>query len=296
MDFLKELLSLKEQEAADLAVSAVKVDDHVHDQLDKAAKDEELDAQCFGLEMEDGAVVKVYVKKEQAEDFEEAMSKRLGEEDDIKTALEELGKEFEILEVVWPDEDEEEDKEGEEDEDKEDGSESLNDEVDYDDEEDDDEKKPKKENLSIGQAFVKRLQELKWSSEEDDQYSKAAAAMNRDDDDDDRDPADDIPDEHMDPEAAKQDTQQSTASSKWTIDKDDDGIKIANDRFSIELDDDEMMELMNAIADKKIARFKNEHGNVVYVFSPKGSEYILKTPEYKGGFRIPKDVVNKILD
>ena len=299
MDFLKELLAIKEADDTiepTVAATDVKVDDEVHDQLDKAAKEDDMDAQCFGLEMEDGKVVKVYVKQEQAEDFEEAMSKRLGEDDDIETALEELGKEFEILEIVWPDGDEEEeedlgdDEESEEEED--DGGDSLNANVDYEDEE------PKAEQrLTLGQRFAKRLTELKWSDEDTGEYERARNEANPRGQDD-EDSGDDIPDEHEDGDAhaPKPEAPQATKSS-WKVEKNEKGgLLIANDRFSIELDEDEALELMNAVTDKKIARFKNEHGKVVYVFTPKGSDYILKTPEYQGGFRLPKDVVDKFLD
>lgn len=292
MDFLKELFALREQEQETVAAGDMKVDDAVHSQLDKAATDDEIDAQCFGLEMEDGKVVKVYVKQEDAEAFEEAMSARLGEDDDIKTALEELGKEFEIVEIVWPDEDEEENSEEDEDGEEEDeeaeedgdGSDSMNDAVDYDDAKKESVQAP----MTIGQRFAAKLNELKWTDEEKSEYDRAA---NKDVSNDEGGEEEELPDPDEPKEMAPQ-----GASSAWTIDKDEAGIKIANDRFSIELDDDEMMELMNAIADKKIARFKNEHGKVVYVFSPRGSEYILKTPEYQGGFRLPKDIVNKIMD
>jgi hypothetical protein len=298
MNFLKELLALQEQEP-EKAVSAsdVKVDDEVHSQLDKAEKEDDMDAQCFGLEMEDGKVVKVYVKQEDAEEFEEAMSKRLGEDDDIETALEELGKDFEILEIKWPDEeDEESEEDGEAEEDEEDGGESLNPDVNYDDTA---EETPKQEQrLSVGQRFAKRLTELKWDDEESSEYERARNEANpRGSEEEETEGGEDIPDEvDGDPRAPKPEAPQATKSS-WKIDKDEKGgMAIGNDRFSIELDDDETLQLMNAITDKKIARFKNEHGKVVYVFSPKGSEYVLKTPEYQGGFRLPKDVVDKILD
>lgn len=300
MDFLKELLALREEgQEQQVAASEVKVDDEVHDQLDKAAKEDETDAQCFGLEMEDGKVVKVYVKQEQAEDFEEAMSKRLGEDDDIETALEELGKEFEILEIVWPDGDKEDeddldDEEGDDEdgEEEEDGEDALNANIDYDDTD-----KKNESRLTLGQRFAKRLTELKWSDDDSSEYERARNEANPRGQDD-EDSGDDIPDEHEDGDAhaPKPEAQQATKSS-WKVEKNEKGgLLIANDRFSIELDEDEALELMNAVTDKKIARFKNEHGKVVYVFTPKGSDYILKTPEYQGGFRLPKNVVDQFLD
>ena len=287
MDFIKELLAIREashgaQDTEEVEATDLKVDDQVHNQLDKAAEDDDVDSQCFGLEMEDGKVVKVYVKQEDAEEFEQALSAKLGESDDIQTALDELGKDFEIIDVVWPEEDDEEDDEDGEDTDTPDddtddgdGSDSLNDQVDYSD--------SKKENLSIGQRFTKKLTELKWSDDEHAAYKDAAAKHG-----DDSEASDEGQDEE--PTSKPVDT-----SSKWKVEKDEDGgMMIANDRFKLDLDEDEANDLINKVADKQVARFKNEHGKIVYVFTPRGSEYILKTPEFQGGFRIPAKVLDQI--
>ena len=73
-------------------------------QLNKSVKLDEVDTVTFGLETDDGKIVKVYVKAEQAEDFEKALGEKLGEVDDIETALNQLAKDFEIVDVEWPDE------------------------------------------------------------------------------------------------------------------------------------------------------------------------------------------------
>lgn len=92
------------------------VEDNVIDQLDKSAKMDEVDTITFGLETDDGKIVKVYVNAEQADDFEKALSQKLGEVDDIEQCLNDLTKEFEIVDVEWPDEEsEDEDSEDEED-------------------------------------------------------------------------------------------------------------------------------------------------------------------------------------
>lgn len=89
--------------------------------LDQSAKYDEIDTVTFGLETDDGKVVKVYVKAEQATEFETALSNKLGEKDDIEEILNELAKDFEIVDVVWPDKDEDTSEEDEES----DGSEVL---------------------------------------------------------------------------------------------------------------------------------------------------------------------------
>lgn len=285
-DFIKELLALREEEDDVVSAGDLKIDDQVHAKLDQEAEDDDADAQCFGLEMEDGKVVKVYVQQDQSEEFEAALSQRLGEDDDIQAALDELGKEFEIIKVVWPDEDEEgddEESDDEEDEDgvdpeEEDGSDSLNSKVDWNDD--------KKESLSLGKLFAKKLLgEAKWSDEESKEY-KAAATPDEDKGEEGED------DDKPEPE----ETKPAKVDSKWKIEKDEDGMTISNDRFSMELDSDETMTLVNKMTDKQIARFKNEQGKIVYVFTPRGSEYILKTPEFQGGFRIPQEIITQILN
>lgn len=84
--------------------------------IEKAEElNDEVDTVPFGLETDDGQIVKVYVNAEQADKFEEAMKNMLGLEDDIEEAINRLTTEFDIVDVVWPTSDEEE--EGEEDSD-----------------------------------------------------------------------------------------------------------------------------------------------------------------------------------
>lgn len=71
--------------------------------LDRAAElNDEVDTVPFGLETDDGDIVKVYVNAEQADKFEEEMKKLLGIEDDIEEAINKLALEFDIIDVVWP--------------------------------------------------------------------------------------------------------------------------------------------------------------------------------------------------
>ncbi len=85
----------------------------VADYLERAAElNDEVDTVPFGLETDDGDIVKVYVNAEQADKFEEAMKKLLGIEDDIEEAINQLAQEFDIVDVVWPKDKEESDDEG----------------------------------------------------------------------------------------------------------------------------------------------------------------------------------------
>jgi CRISPR/Cas system-associated protein endoribonuclease Cas2 len=88
----------------------------VHDYLDKADEiNNEVDTVVFGLETDDNEIVKVYVACPDADAFEQAMSERLGTEDDIEDVIADLAQEYDIVDVEWPDDNEEEEDETEED-------------------------------------------------------------------------------------------------------------------------------------------------------------------------------------
>lgn len=102
---LKKLMSefrLNEDEAAEKAADNANFEKDIVDKLDRSVKFDEVDTITFGLETDDGKIIKVYVNAEQAEGFEKALSQKLGEVDDIEEVLNELSKEFEIVDVEWP--------------------------------------------------------------------------------------------------------------------------------------------------------------------------------------------------
>ena len=75
----------------------------VTDYIERAEElNDEVDTVPFGLETDDGKIVKVYVNAGQADQFEEAMKNMLGLEDDIEEAINRLAAEFDIVDVVWP--------------------------------------------------------------------------------------------------------------------------------------------------------------------------------------------------
>lgn len=80
----------------------------VADYIERAEElNDEVDTVPFGLETDDGKIVKVYVNAEQADKFEEAMKNMLGLEDDIEEAINRLTSDFDIVDVVWPGSDDE---------------------------------------------------------------------------------------------------------------------------------------------------------------------------------------------
>ena len=129
------------------------VEQSVLNRLDRSVKLDEVDTITFGLETDDGKIVKVYVKADQADDFEKALSTKLGEIDDIEEVLNELAKEYEIVDVEWPTEDVPSDVDDEQD----DGSEVMDKKV-YDNARErkaqDQELKPNLESLNFGERFV----------------------------------------------------------------------------------------------------------------------------------------------
>src|SRR4051812_3507017 len=82
-------------------------DDAFDSKVNRAAEMDDIDTVTFGMETDDGRIVKVYVKADQADAFEKALADMLGQEDVIEDALNKLSQEFEIVDVDWPDNDEE---------------------------------------------------------------------------------------------------------------------------------------------------------------------------------------------
>jgi hypothetical protein len=151
-------------------------ENEVINKLDRSVKFDEIDTITFGLETDDGKIVKVYVNAEQAEAFEKALAAKLGEMDDIEEVLNELSKEYEIVDVEWP-----EDTEGKVKDDEEapnDGSASLDQRVygpdrsgDVEDQNDD----SKYESLSYGEDLTLTL--LESSSSIESRFTTASQLM-----------------------------------------------------------------------------------------------------------------------
>jgi hypothetical protein len=80
-------------------VSAMDVDRY----LDKAHElNNEVDSIVFGMETDDGSIVKVWVNAQEADNFEAALAKLLGQEDDVEKVINMLADKFDIVDVEWP--------------------------------------------------------------------------------------------------------------------------------------------------------------------------------------------------
>jgi hypothetical protein len=134
----------------------------VADYLERAAElNDEVETVPFGLETDDGDIVKVYVNAEEADKFEEAMKKLLGIEDDIEEAINKLAQEFDIVDVVWP-----KDKDGSDEE----GSDDVQlgaGESDFDALDDGDEMTEVARYDSLGEAVVERAAPIEDEGEDD---------------------------------------------------------------------------------------------------------------------------------
>jgi len=148
--------------------NGVAVASDVQKNIDREAKFDEIDTVTFGLETEDGEIVKVYINAEYADDFEKELGARLGEEDSIEQVLNDVAKTFAnrvgedesvIVDVEWP---------GEEDEDDEMlGAESLNQEVEHAGDDDGDDQIKTTEETSMatyGEQFAQRVLEAAESN------------------------------------------------------------------------------------------------------------------------------------
>lgn len=76
----------------------------INNYLNKAHElNDEVDTVTFGMELDDGSVVKVYVNQAQADAFEKALADMLGQEDDVEKVIDELANAYDIVDVEWPD-------------------------------------------------------------------------------------------------------------------------------------------------------------------------------------------------
>lgn len=72
--------------------------------LERAGElNDEVDTIQYGLETNDGEIVKVFINAAQADDFGAALKKLLGIEDDIEEVINRLSTDFDIVDVIWPD-------------------------------------------------------------------------------------------------------------------------------------------------------------------------------------------------
>ena len=99
---VKKLVAVKESQDFDTVTTSALKDLLRNKQRDSELRDT---TEVFALEDSDGAIVKVYVKKDQAEDFKRAIETALADEDEqskeIAEILFDLHKGFEIVSVDW---------------------------------------------------------------------------------------------------------------------------------------------------------------------------------------------------
>ena len=172
---LKDTLRKLGPEFGFLTEEVSEVEQDVMNRLDRSVKLDEVDTITFGLETDDGKIVKVYVKVDQAEDFEKALAAKLGEIDDIEEVLNTLSKEYEIIDVEWPSEES-----GDDDDETEDGSDVLDKKV-YDNAKEqatiDKQLKPKMEDLSIGEKFTMDILESHHAGTIESRFTTATQLM-----------------------------------------------------------------------------------------------------------------------
>ena len=79
--------------------------DDVARHIDLQSKSEEYDCVTFGVETNAGKVIKVYVQSDQADDFEKKLADSLLEKNaDLEDIFNELNRDFNIVDIVWPNE------------------------------------------------------------------------------------------------------------------------------------------------------------------------------------------------
>jgi hypothetical protein len=134
MSLLLEILQLLEddQSKTDADHDAIKksVTADVQKSIERKERDEEIDCVLYGVETDDGHIIKIWVMADQAAAFEEELAQSLGQDDDIEDVLRDIDSKLKncIVDVEWPDIEDDEPRPG---------SESMSDIVDYDDDEPD---------------------------------------------------------------------------------------------------------------------------------------------------------------
>lgn len=84
------------------------LEQEVSDKLTRQAKLDDVETVTFGLETDDGKIVKVFVNKDDAEKFEKLMADALGSTDSVEEAINKAAGEVDIVDVEWPEADDEE--------------------------------------------------------------------------------------------------------------------------------------------------------------------------------------------
>lgn len=75
----------------------------VNDYLERAQDlNDEVETAGFAVETDEGDIIKIYVNAQEADSFEEELSKLLGLEGDSEEAINQLAQKFDIVDVVWP--------------------------------------------------------------------------------------------------------------------------------------------------------------------------------------------------
>lgn len=173
---LKNMLSKMKSDFGFLKEDGNEAEQQIMNKLDRSVKLDEVDTITFGLETDDGKIVKVYVKVDDAPEFEKALADKLGEIDDIEEVLNELSKEFEIVDVEWPSEE----ATGDADEEEDDESDVMNKKV-YDNPKEQAETgkgmKPKLEGLSVGEQFTIDINESSHTGSLESRFTTASQLM-----------------------------------------------------------------------------------------------------------------------
>lgn len=75
----------------------------VNDYLERAQDlNDQVESVGFAVETDDGDIIKIYVSVNDADKFEEQLSKLLGLEGDVEEAINQLAQEYDIVDVIWP--------------------------------------------------------------------------------------------------------------------------------------------------------------------------------------------------
>ena len=309
--------------------------------INRSMKMDEIDTVTFGLETDDNKIIKVYVQSDQSDEFEKALSTKLGEVDDIEEVLNLLSKDFNIVDVEYPDEESEE-SEGEQESDsvdKEDGSDILDDRVFSDKNKRREGMSENKHDLSntllenttsIENRFTTAAQLMVYHAIIDLGIPEIALARNpyrasiikgikqtaeqvnansilktalknfikRSDDFEKKAEENKESDGNLDRPAIKTESVQrisiKESEESWEFNYQDEVLEISNGDFVATIEGEEVEKMLKGISNKEITICKTEDGAKV-VFSPRGSQILVKNVGQKEGIMMTSKEVDRLL-
>jgi hypothetical protein len=242
----------------------------ISDYIDRAQKlNDEVDSVAFGLELDNGSIVKVYVAADEADEFEKVLSVMLGKTDDIEQVLDDAAEQFDIVDVEWPEDSEEEEEEEDSEEEQSDSdsdSDSDGEEKSEDDSDEGEEEEEEEGNTDFDETRPARP-EPQVNSDEDEEEESEEESESEDEGEEEEEDEDSADDEEEDDSDSEKDEEEDEDEEEEEDDSDSDSEDEEDDSDSDSEDEEEEEEEEDKPVKKK--KKKDElHDDVQYDVQP----------------------------